>query len=280
MTTSHPAAPGDALPTAAAGTSPDGAAGVAFLASGSRGNCTLIHAHGRGVLVDCGLSAREALRRIDEAGLADIRIEALLLTHEHSDHVCGARVIARRLDIPVYATRGTASRARSALADVPEVVALRSGDSLTLAGLGVTVFRTSHDAAEPVGYTFTTHSGRIGIATDTGVLTGEAWEVLPGCRVLGLEANHDLEMLECGPYPRFLKQRIRSDVGHLSNASAAGALERLAGDTLGMLVGLHLSEQNNQPELARHTLAATAGELGLGAEVLVASQTRAVVCTL
>jgi len=280
MTTTSTAVTGDVHRPTDGAASTDGAVGVAFLASGSRGNCTLVHAHGRGVLVDCGLSAREALRRIAEAGLADIRIDALLLTHEHTDHVCGARVIARRLGIPVLATRGTAGRARSALADVPEVIALRSGDALSLAGLTVTVFRTSHDAAEPVGYTFATPRGTIGIATDTGVLTGEAWEALPGCRVLGLEANHDLGMLECGPYPPFLKQRIRSDVGHLSNASAAGALERLAGDTLGMLVGLHLSEQNNQPELARRTLATTARQLGLGAEVLVASQTRTVVCTL
>jgi phosphoribosyl 1,2-cyclic phosphodiesterase len=280
MTATHAAVTGHAPLATAGGTSAGGAVGVAFLASGSRGNCTLVHSHGRGVLVDCGLSAKEAVRRIADAGLADVHIEALLLTHEHTDHVCGARVIARRLGIPVYATRGTVGRARSALADVPEVLALRSGDTLSLAGLGVIVFRTSHDAAEPVGYTFTTPRGTIGVATDTGVLTAEAWEVLPGCRVLGLEANHDLDMLEYGPYPHFLKQRIRSDVGHLSNASAAGALERLAGDGLGTLVGLHLSEQNNQPELARRTLAATARQLGLAADVLVASQSRAVVCTL
>src|SRR5659263_236588 len=182
MTTTHTAGTGH-VPLAAAGGSPaDGAVGVAFLASGSRGNCTLVHSHGRGVLVDCGLSAREAVRRIADAGLEDIRIEALLLTHEHTDHVCGARAIARRLGIPVFATRGTVGRARTALADVTEVVALRSGDTLSLAGLRVVAFRTSHDAAEPVGYTFATPRGTIGIATDTGVLTGEAWEVLPGCR--------------------------------------------------------------------------------------------------
>ena len=280
METSRAAAT-DHSPLATTSATPaDGAAGVAFLASGSRGNCTLVHSGGRGVLVDCGLSAKEALRRIAEAGLEDIKIEALLLTHEHTDHVCGARVIARRLGIPVFATRGTAGRARGALADVPEVIALRNGDTLWLAGLEVAVFRTSHDAAEPVGFTFATHRGRIGIATDTGVLTAEAWELLPGCRVLGLEANHDLDMLECGPYPHFLKQRIRSDVGHLSNAGAAGALERLAGDTLGTLVGLHLSEQNNQPELARRALGVTARQLGLAAEVRVASQRGTVVCTL
>lgn len=257
-----------------------GAAGVAFLASGSRGNCTVVYANGRGVMIDCGLSARETLRRIAEAGLADIRIEALLLTHEHTDHICGARVIARRLGIPVFGTHGTVHHTRLALADVPDVIVLRNGDTLALAGLEVMAFRASHDAAEPVGYAFATPAGRIGIATDTGVLTAEASEVLRGCRVLGLEANHDLDMLESGPYPHFLKRRIRSDVGHLSNASAASAIERLASDDLKMLVGLHLSEQNNLPDLARRTLGETASQLGLAAEIRVASQSGTVVYTL
>lgn len=146
MTTTHSPVTGTSPLATAGEASADGAVGVAFLASGSRGNCSLVHAHGRGVLVDCGLSAKEALRRIAEAGLGHISIEALLLTHEHTDHVCGARVIARRLGIPVFATRGTAGRARVALADVGEVVAVRSGDTLSLAGLDVAVFRTSHDA--------------------------------------------------------------------------------------------------------------------------------------
>jgi phosphoribosyl 1,2-cyclic phosphodiesterase len=231
-------------------------------------------------LVDCGISAREAMRRIAEAGLAGVRVEALLLTHEHTDHVCGVRVLARRLGVPVYGTRGTISCARSALADVPEVITLRSGDTLTLAGLDVTAFRTSHDAAEPVGYTFVTPGGRIGIATDTGVLTAEAAEMLAGCSVLGLESNHDLDMLAFGPYPHFLKQRIRSDVGHLSNVCAASALERLAGDALQTLVGLHLSEQNNRPDLALGALAGMLSRLGLDASVRVASQSATVACTL
>ncbi|HZL06339.1 MAG TPA: MBL fold metallo-hydrolase, partial [Coriobacteriia bacterium] len=153
MNATHTSAIGHTRSTSAVDPSAKASAGVAFLASGSRGNCSLVHARGRGVLVDCGLSAREALRRIAEAGLAGIRIEALLLTHEHTDHICGARVIARRLGIPVLGTRGTVTRARPALADVPEIVVLRNGDTLTLAGLEVTAFRTSHDAAEPVGYT-------------------------------------------------------------------------------------------------------------------------------
>ena len=253
--------------------SPTHATGVAFLASGSRGNATLVHSHGRGVLVDCGLSAREVRRRINEAGLGDIAIEAILVTHEHSDHVAGVRVLSRTLGIPVYATRGTAAALREPLADVPDVAIIRAGEELRIATFAVRAFRISHDVAEPVGYAFEDDCGlRIGIATDTGVLTREAAEAIAGCDVLGLEANHDLAMLEGGPYPRFLKERIRSDRGHLSNECAAGALEQLGSDRLRTIVAMHLSEHNNLPRLAKASVQAAANALGLKAEVLIARQ--------
>ncbi|MGB4593632.1 MAG: MBL fold metallo-hydrolase [Coriobacteriia bacterium] len=255
--------------------------GIAFLASGSRGNATLVHADGRGVLVDCGISARECRRRIAEAGLAGVVIEAVLLTHEHSDHLRGVRVLSRSLGVPVYGTRGTLVAVNTELDDVPDLIALRAGDSMTVAGLRIQVLRTSHDAAEPVGFRVQTpRGGVVGLATDTGVLTPECAEALVDCDILGIESNHDLEMLEVGPYPYFLKQRILSDRGHLSNKHAAGALERLASDRLHTVVGLHLSEQNNLPGIARGTLAATASSLGLSIEVRTACQTRAVVCAL
>ncbi|MHB1341461.1 MAG: MBL fold metallo-hydrolase [Coriobacteriia bacterium] len=255
--------------------------GVAFLASGSRGNATLVHAGGRGVLVDCGLSARECRKRITDAGLNGIVIEAVLLTHEHSDHLRGVRVLSRTLDVPVYATRGTLVAAREGIADVPDRVALRAGDSLEIAGLQVRVIRTSHDAAEPVGFRFETPGGGVfGMATDTGVLTCECEEALVGCDLLGIESNHDVKMLEVGPYPYFLKQRILSDVGHLSNAHAARALANLASDRLRTIVGLHLSEQNNLPGIAKGTLAAAASSLGLAVEVRVAPQRQPLVCAL
>jgi phosphoribosyl 1,2-cyclic phosphodiesterase len=262
-------------------TTPPHAAGIAFLASGSRGNATLVYDGGRGVLVDCGLSARETRRRIDAAELGGIRIEALLVTHEHSDHVAGVRVLSRSLGVPVYATRATVSRLHSHLADVPDACEIRPGETFALASFSVTAFRTSHDAADPVGYVFEDAAGRrIGIMTDTGVLTTEIAEAIADCDLLGIESNHDYDMLEGGAYPRFLKQRILSDRGHLSNRSAGDALERIASDRLHTIVGLHLSEQNNLPRLARASIGAAARSLGLVAEVHVASQSAALVCAL
>jgi phosphoribosyl 1,2-cyclic phosphodiesterase len=257
------------------------ATGVAFLASGSRGNATLVYHHGRGVLVDCGLSAREVRRRIAEAGLANIEIEAVLVTHEHGDHVAGVRVLTRALGVPVYATRGTASSLREQLADVPEVVTVHAGEALSTGAFRVLPFRTSHDVVEPVGYAIEDLAGhRVGIATDTGVLTSEAVDAITGCDLLGLEANHDLDMLESGPYPRFLKERIRSDRGHLSNACAARALEKLGSDGLKTIVAMHISEQNNLPRLAKASVGVGARSLGLTADVLVARQVEAMVCEI
>jgi len=262
-------------------TSPPHVTGIAFLASGSRGNAALVYNGDRGVLVDCGLSAREARRRIDAAGLGEIQIEAVLVTHEHSDHVAGVRVLSRSLGVPVYATRPTASRLNSQLADVPDVCDIRPGDEFSLASFSVVAFRTSHDAADPVGYRFQDASGRrIGVMTDTGVLTEEIAEAIVDCDVLGIETNHDYDMLENGPYPHFLKQRIRSDRGHLSNRAAADALERLGSDRLHTIVGLHLSEQNNLPRLARASIGAASRSLGLVTEVRVASQVTPLVCDI
>ncbi|PKQ20507.1 MAG: MBL fold metallo-hydrolase [Actinobacteria bacterium HGW-Actinobacteria-6] len=255
--------------------------GVAFLGSGSRGNAALVHSGGRGVLVDCGLSAREARRRITEAGLDGIHIEAILVTHEHGDHISGVRVLSRTLGVPVYATPGTVRVLRDCLADVPEVIEIIAGEEIRVASFRVLPFRNSHDVTEPVGYALADECDRrIAIATDTGVLTSEALEAIAGCDLLGIEANHDADMLECGPYPVFLQQRISSDRGHLSNESAARSLERLGSDRLRTIVALHLSEHNNLPRLARTSLLAAVTTLGLGAEVLVARQREAVCCLL
>jgi len=262
-------------------TSPDHLSGIAFLASGSRGNAALVYNGDRGILIDCGISAREVRRRIDAAGLGDVQIEAVLVTHEHSDHIAGVRVLSRSLGAAVHATRATTARMDAQLADVPEVCIVRPGNPFSLASFSVVAFRTSHDAADPVGYVFEDESGhRIGIMTDTGVLTEEIAEAIAGCDVLGIEANHDHDMLENGPYPSFLKQRIRSDRGHLSNHAAGDALERLASDRLHTIIGLHLSAQNNLPRLARASIGAAVRSLGLAAEVRVASQITPLVCDI
>lgn len=230
------------------------------LASGSSGNAALIESGGRAVLLDAGISARETLRRLTAAGGADARIEAILLTHEHTDHVRGARVLARRLGIPVYATAGTLTAASACLADVPETIAVGRRERFSVAGMKITAFPTAHDAAETVGFGFESRRGhRIVVTTDTGIVTPEAAEALSGANVIGIESNHDLRMLSDGPYPPFLKRRIAGDRGHLSNDVAAAALASAAWKGLSHVFALHLSEQNNTPESARSALARSLG---------------------
>lgn len=233
---------------------------LVVLASGSSGNAALIESGGRAVLLDAGISARETLNRVAAAGASDARIEAILLTHEHSDHVRGARVLARRLGIPVMATAGTLRAAAACLADVPETVAIGRRDRFSVAGMRIVSFATEHDAAESCGFSFESRRGRrIAVATDTGTVTPEVTEALAGCHAIGLESNHDLRMLADGPYPPFLKRRISGDRGHLSNDAAAAALSSVMWKGLSHVFALHLSEQNNTPDSARAALARSLG---------------------
>lgn len=226
-----------------------------ILASGSSGNAALIESGGRAVLLDAGISARETLRRITVANVLDARVEAILLTHEHSDHVRGVRVLARKLGVPVIGTAGTLQALAETLADVPEMAPIERRDRISLAGMRIASFPTAHDAAESCGYSFESRRGhRIVITTDTGVVTPEALEALAGAHVIGIEANHDPLMLEAGPYPPFLKHRIAGTNGHLSNEAAASALRSAGWRGLSQVFALHISEQNNTPQRARGAL--------------------------
>jgi len=245
---------------------------VVFLGSGSRGNAVAVSDGTTTLLIDCGFSAREVARRMTLVGLAAENVDAILLTHEHSDHLRGVEVFARRHTCSVYATRGT--RKAAGLDNLrTEVCSLAAGDEVRIGSLTVLPFRTSHDAAEPVGFRIQTENGeRFGLATDTGVLTPESAEALAEVDLLGIESNHDLGMLENGPYPGFLKRRIRSAHGHLSNPDAADALEALASVRLRRVFALHRSDTNNTPSLARRALVARLEVIGLRVPVDVAPQ--------
>lgn len=226
-----------------------------ILASGSSGNAALIEDGGRAVLLDVGISGKETVRRILAAGVTEARIEAILVTHEHVDHIRGARVLARKLRVPVIASSGTLQAAAQTLTDVPEQIAIGRRETFSVAGLRVRAFETNHDSAEPLGFTFENRRGiRIGICTDTGMITPAALEALQGVHALGIEANHDPRMLAEGSYPPFLKRRIAGDGGHLSNGAAAEGIERVAWQGLSHVFALHLSEQNNTPDAARRAL--------------------------
>jgi phosphoribosyl 1,2-cyclic phosphodiesterase len=252
---------------------------VNVLGSGSQGNCTVVSSGDDAILLDAGFSAREILRRLCAAGSDPGQVRAIVLTHEHTDHVSGVRVLAKRLGVPVYATRGTAAQAALA-AKVDDPRRLKAGETLAVGALRVTAFRTSHDAAEPIGVRVCAPDGdALGLVTDTGVMTPESLEVLQGCSVLALETNHDERMLREGPYPWFLKQRILSSRGHLSNAAAAEVVERLAHDGLRTLIGMHASRTNNTTDMANRSLVNELERLGLPCAVSIASQEEPLTCT-
>jgi phosphoribosyl 1,2-cyclic phosphodiesterase len=246
---------------------------VTFLGSGSRGNAAVVRCGETRVLLDCGFSARETARRMAAVGEDAERVTALLLTHEHTDHVAGVPVFARRHGVPVFATDATASSAGLRAERGVDVHTVHVGDGFAVGELRVRAFETSHDAARPVGYVFETADGtRLGIATDLGVITDGVADALTDCDLIGIEANHDEHMLATGPYPEFLKRRIASARGHLSNAAASFALAILAHDRLRAVIALHVSQQNNTPEFATDALRERAEQLGLFCRISAAAQ--------
>ena len=229
---------------------------IAFcaLASGSRGNAVYLAAGENALLIDAGLSGREIERRLRQQDLDPRHLSAILVTHEHSDHIRGVGVLARRFNLPVHMTAATHRALRDSLGQLPACHYFQPGTAFRLGAFHIHPFTLSHDAADPVGFTFARNGLRIGMATDLGVATGLVEAHLKGCDLLLLEANHDMEMLIDGPYPWPLKQRIRSRNGHLSNAAAAELLARIAHPNLRQIVLGHLSEANNAPRIARQTV--------------------------
>lgn len=215
------------------------------LASGSKGNCICIEGEDGAVLVDAGLSVRETLGRLKTAGIDPATVEAILVTHEHTDHVRGLGPLVRILGVPVYGTAGTLQHA-----GIPGAVVCRTGQAFAVAGFDVEPVPTSHDAREPCG--FRVRSGDLSVAccTDTGVITDRMVPVFRSCDAVVLESNHCPVMLENGPYPAVLKKRIRSRHGHLSNEDAAACLREI-GTEVHAVVLAHLSDVNNTPERAR-----------------------------
>ncbi|MBM6816958.1 MBL fold metallo-hydrolase [Olsenella uli] len=227
------------------------------LASGSKGNAAVIEGPEGSVLVDCGISRRALLARAAELGLDMAGIRAVLLTHEHSDHVGGLTVFCNHFEGELVTTAGTAA-ARPYLSALPFTIVGHS-DAFELAGMRVQAFPTSHDVADPMGFRFSTGDDALGFCTDTGELGPEAREALAGVRILALESNHDERMLATGPYPGYLKARVAGRTGHLSNAQAAEALGSLVGEDTETVVAMHLSQENNRPSVCVRALAGALG---------------------
>jgi phosphoribosyl 1,2-cyclic phosphodiesterase len=263
---------------------------MTVLASGSKGNSTLVSSSRTRILVDAGLSCRELMKRMQMANEDPAAIDALLITHEHQDHVQGVAVLARKLGVPVYFTQAThrawmrwmmpqkrltyaawlalrqqppsveeAPAEKIAVektedpCSLPGVEYFSAGSGFSIGDIVVTPFTIPHDAADPVGFVFEADGVRMAIATDLGYMPPNVKMAIRNCDVLMLESNHDLEMLRDGPYPWSVKQRVMSRVGHLSNEAASDFLEKNYDGNASYVVLAHLSESNNLPELARVT---------------------------
>lgn len=227
------------------------------LKSSSRGNAVLVSYQNAGVLIDCGISGKAAEAAILEAGLSPAAIKAILVTHEHLDHIRGVGILARRLGIPVYANDKTWAAMESSIGNLCEAqkCTFCHADAFSVDDFVMQPFPIPHDAADPVGYSVSVGDKKVSVATDMGVLEESVFRALKGSGAVLLESNHDLSMLSMGPYPPQLKQRIRSDRGHLSNDDAAKATEFLVKmGTEQILLG-HLSPENNNPYLAEETVA-------------------------
>ena len=231
----------------------------ASLGSGSEGNGLVVEVGATRVLIDCGFGVRDTAVRLARLGLAPCDLAAILVTHEHSDHVGGVAAFATRYDIPVWLTFGTLEAIGDRLQSVPRVYGLDSHDVLSIGDLEVRPFPVPHDAREPVQFVIGDGSSRLGVLTDIGMITPFVEASLSSCDALVLECNHDPSMLANGIYPYPLKQRISGRYGHLCNDAAAALLRSIDTSKLRHIVAAHLSLQNNTPALARMALAGALG---------------------
>lgn len=228
----------------------------AALGSGSRGNAMAAQTAQTTVLIDCGFGPRELARRLARAGID--RVDAILVTHEHSDHIGGAAACAKRYGIPLHMTHGTMT-AGLRRDEGLEVRIIDSHQAFAIGDFEIQPFPVPHDAREPAQFTLFDGKVRFGMLTDIGVVTPHVVEMLSRCDALVLECNHDAAMLANGNYPWSLKQRISGRYGHLENGAAAQLLAQLDVGRLQHVVAAHLSEQNNTPALAQAALAAVMG---------------------
>lgn len=221
----------------------------ASLGSGSKGNATLVESGSTRIMVDCGFYLREAEQRLARLGVAPETLSAIVVTHEHHDHIGGVARFARKHRVPVWMTAGTFAAWDDPY--VPDVHRFNPQDSFAIGALQVQAFPVPHDAREPCHYVFCDGGLRLGVISDAGSVTAHMRERLSACDALMLEFNHDLDMLLAGPYPPALKTRVGGPLGHLSNAQSAALLRSVDCTRLQHLALTHLSEKNNLPQLAR-----------------------------
>jgi phosphoribosyl 1,2-cyclic phosphodiesterase len=231
----------------------------ASLGSGSQGNALVVEASTTRILLDCGFGLSEATRRLARIGIAPRDLSAIVVTHEHDDHIGGVARFARKHRVPVWVTSGTLRGLEDLFYPEVSVCLIRGYAGFSIGDIRIDPFPVPHDAREPAQFVFSDGAHRLGVLTDAGHVTAHMRHCLNGCNALVLECNYDPELLRTGDYPEPLKDRISSRLGHLDNASAAALLAALELNRLQHVVAAHLSQSNNRPELARGALAAVLG---------------------
>lgn len=218
------------------------------IGSGSKGNCTVIQEGNTTILIDNGFTLKEFEFRLAQKGLTPLDITAVLITHEHGDHIKGVGPLSRKYKIPVFCSHGTAKF--DGLGKIPTLKVIDSHDPFTIQALTVTPVVVPHDAREPTQFVVENEDKKLGVLTDLGSITPHICDVYSGCHGLLLETNHDVQMLRAGPYPAKLKARVEGPLGHLSNEQAGQLLQNIDHSQLQYLVATHISEQNNRLDLA------------------------------
>lgn len=244
---------------------------VHTLASGSSGNALLLSCGDTHLLLDAGISCRRITTALRALGLSLQDIDTVLITHTHTDHISGLQTMLKRTDFPIRATARTCRELEYRMAGIwDRVDALDLCKPFVFRDCTITPFPTAHDAPGSCGYRIDTPDGSVGLITDTGYITDEAAEILPGVNLVFLEANHDIEALRSGPYPYYLKQRILGNQGHLCNEDAARFAVTLAEAGATEIVLSHLSQENNSPAMARNAVETALSAAGLEPELSVA----------
>ncbi|MEG1556809.1 MAG: MBL fold metallo-hydrolase [Oscillospiraceae bacterium] len=225
----------------------------ATLYSGSSGNCTAVYENGKAILIDMGASCKRTVGALQILGLSADDVEAVFVTHEHSDHIAGLAIFLKYHKVPLYTSAATLSylKLHALIPKDCECHAIDGADLVTVGPFSVRAFCTSHDSADCCGYRIALPSGgEIAVATDLGVVSEDVYDNISGCELVALESNYDENMLRFGPYPAYLKARIMSSQGHLSNSDCAKTAARLAESGTKRLVLMHLSKENNEPQIA------------------------------
>lgn len=235
------------------------------LYSGSSGNCIYVGTKRTNILIDAGLSGKSIIGALDEVGVNPGELSGILVTHEHDDHIRGVGILSRRFNIPIYANNNTWTAMRNKIGAVKDenIRYLNVDEPFEIGDIGINPFKTPHDAAESVGFSFQNGGKKVSLATDIGHVNDYIIRNIEGSDIVLLESNHDVEMLKFGPYPYLLKRRILSDIGHLSNDDAGTAILKLIKDRFMTVILGHLSKQNNYPELAYRTVITTLEENGV-----------------